>query len=103
MASILQDLGILEAVAGDIAAFAAGQPVAQVIDGYGVSVQVLPNGAVPPFTVISGGFFQILLAALGLAGEFAAGTPISLAIKENKTWYGITLTPKLAVGPTTAA
>jgi len=94
MASILQDLGILEQVAGDIAGFAAGQPITQTIDGYGVSVQVLPNGPVAPFTAISGGFFQILFAALGLAGEFAAGTPINLAIKENKTWYGVTLTPK---------
>jgi hypothetical protein len=100
MASLLQDLGIIETVAGDIAEFAAGQPVSQVVDGYGVTVQVLPNGPTPPFTAIGGGFFAILLAAIGLAGEFAAGTPINLAIKENKTWYGVTLTPKV---PTLAA
>ena len=94
MASLLQDLGIIETVAGDIAGFAAGQPVAQTIDGYGVSVQVLPNGPASPFTEITGGFLQILLAAIGLAGEFAAGTPIQLAVKENRTWYGVTLTPK---------
>lgn len=94
MASLLQDLGIIETVAGDIAGFAAGQPVASTIDGYGVAVQVLPNGPAAPYTEITGGLLQILLAAIGLAGEFAAGAPISLAIKENKTWYGVTLTPK---------
>ena len=94
MASILQDLGILETVAGDIAGFSAGQPVASSIDGYGESVQVLPNGPAAPFTEITGSFLQMLLAAIGLAGEFAAGTPIQLAVKENKTWYGVTLTPK---------
>lgn len=94
MASLLQDLGIIETVAGDIAGFAAGQPVASEIDGYGVSVQVLANGPTPPFTAISGGFIAELIAAIGLAGEFAAGVPVSIAIKENKTWYGVTLTPK---------
>ena len=96
MASIIQDLGIVEVVLGDVADFAAGQPVNASVDGYGISVQVLPNGPTPPFTAISGGIFGIILAVLGLAGEFAAGAPISLAVKENKTWYGVTLTPKTA-------
>ena len=100
MSSILQDLGIVEEVLGDIASFASGNPIAATISGYAVSVQVLPNGPAAPFTEITGGIFQILLAALGLAGEFAAGTPIQLAVKENKTWYGVTLSPKV---PTPAA
>jgi len=94
MASLLQDLGIVEEVLGDVASFAAGQPIATTLDGYGVTVQVLPNGPTPPFTAISGGWLAILLAALGLAGEFAAGAPINLAVKENVTWYGVTLTSK---------
>jgi hypothetical protein len=103
MSSLIQDLGIVETVLGDVAEFAAGQPVNASIDGYAVSVQVLPNGPAAPFTAISGGIFGIILAVLGLAGEFAAGTPVSLAIKENKTWYGVTLTPKAAPVPTPAA
>lgn len=94
MPSLLQDLGIIETVAGDLAAFAAGQPVASTIDGYGVSVQVLPNGPAAPYTTISGGFLAELLGAISLAAEFAAGAPVSIAIKENKTWYGVSLTPK---------
>lgn len=92
MASILQDLGIVETVLGDVAAFAAGNPVATTVDGYDVSVKVLTGGPVAPFQTISGGIFGIILAALELAGEFAAGSPISLAIKENNTWYGLSLT-----------
>lgn len=101
MASLLQDLGIIETVAGDIAGFAAGAPVASTIDGYGVSVQVLPNGPAAPYTEITGTFLQELLAAIGLAGEFAAGTPVQIAVKENKTWYGVTLTPKPPTAPAT--
>ena len=96
MPSLLQDLGIVEEVAGDVAGFAAGQPITSAIDGYGVSVQVLANGPTPPFTAIAGGFLAELLGAIGLAGEFAAGQPVSIAVKENKTWYGVTLTPKAA-------
>jgi len=51
MASLLQDLGIVEEVLGDVASFAAGQPIATTLDGYGVTVQVLPNGPTPPFTI----------------------------------------------------
>jgi hypothetical protein len=64
------------------------------IDGYGVSVQVLPNGPAAPYTEITGSFLQELLAAISLAAEFAAGTAVQIAVKENKTWYGVTLTPK---------
>lgn len=96
MPSLIQDLGIVEQALGDVAAFAAGQPVAATIDGYGVSVVVLPNGPVAPYQTISGGIFQIILVVLGLASEFAAGVPIQLAVRENKTWYGVTLAPKVA-------
>ncbi len=91
--TILQDLGIVETVVGDIAAFAAGQPVAATIDGYAVKVQFLPAGPVAPFTEFTGGVFAMLLTAMTLAGSFAAGSSISIAIKENKSWYGVTLTP----------
>jgi hypothetical protein len=93
--SLLQDLGVVETVLGDVSAFAAGKPVNGSIDGYAVSVVVLPEPAAP-YTVIGGGFFAILTAALGLAAEFAAGTPIQIAVKENVTWYGVTLSPKAA-------
>lgn len=93
MPSLLQDLGVVEAVVGDVAAFAAGQPVTTAIDGYGVSVQVLPTGPVAPYTVVSGSIFSIIFVVLGLVSEFSAGASISLAIRENVTWYGVTLTP----------
>ena len=96
MPSIIQDLGVVEEVLGDIASFASGNPIAATISGYAVSVQVLPNGPVAPFTEITGGIFQIIIAVIGLVGEFSAGAPINLAVKENKTWYGVTLTPKPA-------
>lgn len=99
MPSIIQDLGIVETVLGDIAGFAAGNPVAATIDGYGVSVVVLAGGPVAPYTEITGSFFSILFAVLGLAAEFQAGTPITIAVKENKTWYGVTLTPKATPAP----
>ena len=92
--SILQDLGIVEEVLADVAGFAAGKPIGTTIDGYGISVVVLTGGPVAPYQTISGGIFQIIMAVLGLAGEFAAGVPIQLAVKENVTWYGVTLTPK---------
>ena len=94
MASIIQDLGIVEEVLADVAGFAAGKPIGTTIDGYGISVVVLTGGPVAPYQTISGGIFQIIMAVLGLAGEFAAGVPIQLAVKENVTWYGVTLTPK---------
>jgi hypothetical protein len=97
MPSIIQDLGIVETVLGDVASFAAGNPVAASIDGYGVSVQVLPDGPAAPYVVIEGSIFQILLAVIGLVGAFSAGAPIQLAVHENKTWYGVTLTPKVAL------
>ena len=99
MSSIIQDLGIVETVLGDVAAFAAGQPVNASIDGYAVSVAVLPNGPVPPYQTISGGFFAIVVAVLSLASEFAAGTPISLAVKEANTWYGVTLAKATPAAP----
>lgn len=102
MSSLLQDLGIVETVVGDVAAFAAGQPVNTAIDGYGVSVLVLANGPVEPYTVVSGSIFSIILVVLGLVSEFSAGAPISLAIKENVTWYGVTLTPTVKANPTPA-
>lgn len=101
MSSIIQDLGIVETVLGDVAGFAAGNPVAASIDGYGVSIQVLPNGPAAPYTEITGSIFAIILAVIGLAGSFAAGAPVQVAVKENKTWYGVTLTPK-ATAVTTA-
>jgi hypothetical protein len=61
-------------------------------------VQVLPNGPAAPFTQISGGIFEIILAVVALAGEFSAGAPISIAVKENKTWYGVSLTRPAPAG-----
>lgn len=102
MASILQDLGLVEAALGDVSAFASGQPISTTKtignSNYTASVVVLPNGPIAPYQELGGGFFAILEAVLGLGGEFAAGAPVNLAIKENKTWYGLTLSqaPKAA-------
>jgi hypothetical protein len=102
MASILQDLGLVETALGDVAAFAAGEPISTTKlignTNYTASVVVLPNGPAAPYQDIGGGFFAILEAVLGDVGAFSAGAPVSIAVKENKTWYGLTLAaaPKAA-------
>jgi hypothetical protein len=90
--SIIQDLGIVEEVLGDIASFAAGQPVNASIDGYNVTVVVLPNGPESPYVTIGGSILSIIGAVLLEYEAFSTGAPISLAVKENKTWYGLNLT-----------
>lgn len=91
--NIIQELGLVETVLGDVASFAAGQPIsAKVPDTpYNASVQVLPNGPVAPYQELSGSIFSIIGTVLADAAAFAAGSPVSLAVKENKTWYGLTL------------
>ena len=92
MATIVQDLDILELVLGDIAAFAAGKPVTQSIteggSTYSVTVQVLPSGPVAPFQTFSGGFLAILSMILVDFASFSAGQPIQIAEKIGATWYG---------------
>jgi hypothetical protein len=102
MASILQDLGIVEVVLADLPAFAAGQPIDTTISGYNVSVVHLPNGPTPPYVAITGSFFSMLIAVLGEYEAFAAGAPVSIAAKEGNTWYGITLTKPGPVAATPA-
>lgn len=91
MASLLQELGVLDTVVSDLAAFAAGEPIPANIDGYDATVVHLPNGPVAPYITISGSFLSILLTALTEYATFASGQPIYLAIKEGNTWYGLTL------------
>lgn len=90
MASIGQDLTILETILADVAAFAAGQPVSQTTDGYTVTIAKIA-GPGAPYTTISGSIFAIILAVFGLYEEFASGVPIQLAVKEGTSWYGVTL------------
>jgi len=102
MASILQDLGLVETAFGDVAAFAAGEPISTTKtignSNYTAQIVVLPNGPVAPYQDIGGGFFGILEAVFGDVAAFAAGAPVAIAVKENKTWYGLTLSalPKAA-------
>lgn len=104
MPSLLEDLGIVETALGDIASFAAGSPINAKVDGYALSVQVLPTGPTPPYQTISGSTMQILFTVLALASEFSAGAPIALAVKENVTWYGVTIAKPIATGlPSTSA
>ena len=98
MASFLQDIGLLEAVLADVAGFAAGQPVSTTAtigaDLYDISIVLLPAGPAAPYQEISGSFWSIIVAALSYAATIAAGGTLQLAIKENKTWYGVTLSAK---------
>lgn len=97
MPSLLQDLGLVETALGDLAAFAAGQPITSPAvtvgaDKYDVSVVHLPGGADVSYQTIGGGFFAILGFAIEDAAAIAAGQPVKIAVKEGNTWYGVTLT-----------
>jgi hypothetical protein len=98
MASFLQDIGLLEAVLADVEAFASGSAVATSVtvgaDLYDVSVILLPTGPVAPYAEISGSFWSIIVAALSYAATIATGGTLQLAVKENRTWYGVTLSAK---------
>ena len=95
MASILQDLELVEVALGDLAAFAAGSPISAspTIGGEKVSVAVvhLPNGPAAPYQVISGSVLAILGTALAIGATFSAGEPVQVATKEGNTWYGLTV------------
>jgi hypothetical protein len=95
MASILQDLELFEAIAGDVVAFAAGNPVTTTRrfgnTTYSISVVVLPGGPVAPYQVFTGSFFSILGLVLEDAAGISAGQPIQVAEKVNHTWYGTTV------------
>ncbi len=95
MASILQDLEIVELILSDIAEVAAGKTVTQTqtvgSSEVTVSIVVLPNGpAGTPYQVIGGGFFAIFLAVLADAAAIASGAPVQIAEKLGNTWYGST-------------
>jgi hypothetical protein len=102
VASILQDLNLFETILGDVAAFAAGQPVSTTAtvgsETYSVSVTHLPNGPVAPYQVIAGNFFAVLGMVLADAAAISAGAPLNIAEKIGNTWYGTALTvvPKAA-------
>ena len=88
MASIIQDLGIVEEVLADVAAFAAGQPINASVDGYSVSVQVLPNGPVAPFTVISGGISRLSWQCSGSRASSQPGSPSTSPSRKIKRGTG---------------
>lgn len=98
--TLIQDLGLVEAVLGDVVAFAGGQPVSATLEGYDVALQVLPSGPVAPYITLSGSILSIIGVVLTEYVAFSSGAPVSLAIKEGNTWYGLTLSkPALAVAP----
>jgi hypothetical protein len=95
MASLLQDLQIVELILGDIADVAAGKTVTQTQTIGSVvvtaAVVVLPNGpAGTPYQVISGNFWGILMAVFADAAAIASGAPVQIAEKIGNTWYGST-------------
>jgi hypothetical protein len=94
--TLMQELGLVETVAGDIAAFAAGQPVSasKAISGtnYSASVVLLGASATPDYQVFSGSFLSIIGLVLADAAAFAAGAPLKIAEKIGNTWYGLSLT-----------
>jgi hypothetical protein len=99
MPSIIQDVAILESVAGDIAAFAAGGAVTAKVDGYDVSVKLLAGGPNPQYQAITGSFFQILEIAFADYETFASGGTISIAEKLGNTWYGIEFSKPVTAAP----
>ncbi len=97
--TLLQEIGAGEQILGDVAAFAAGQPVngSAVIGGKKVNVAVVNLGTTPPaadsgYTVFTGGWLQSLITGITLGSEVAAGAPVKVAEKIGNTWYGETVT-----------
>jgi hypothetical protein len=95
MASILQDLGIVELILGDIAAVAAGKTVTQTetvgSDVVTASIVVLPNGPTgSAYQVFDGSFWNILILLFSDAAAIASGAPVMIAEKLGNTWYGAT-------------
>jgi hypothetical protein len=95
VASLIQDLEIVELILGDIAAVAGGKQVSQtqtigsvVVT---VGVVVLPNGPTGTgYQVIEGNFWSILMAVFADAAAIASGAPVMIAEKIGNTWYGST-------------
>lgn len=97
MATLIQDLELFETIAGDVVAFASGQPVStsKTIGSttYGVSVVVLPQGPTgTQYQVFTGSVLSILGLVLQDAAEISGGLPVQIAEKIGNTWYGSTLT-----------
>ena len=105
MASILEDLTLVETILGDVAGFAAGTPVAisRTIgpDTFNISVQALPGGPVAPFQSIEGNLFAILGAVLTDYEAIVSGAPVALAAKVKESWYGVTVTMQMKTAPQT--
>ena len=91
MPTFSQDLTLLETVLADVEAFAAGQAATATVDGYSLSIQKIA-GPTAPYTVLSGSVFSIILGVFALYEQLATGAPIQVAVKENNSWYGVTLT-----------
>lgn len=89
--TIVQDLGLVETVLGDVVAFASGQPVKTEISGWDVELKVLTAGPTAPYTELSGGIVPIIDFVFTEYVSFSAGQPVQIAVKENKTWYGLSL------------
>lgn len=93
--NIFEDLQLANAIVGDLAAFAAGKPIAatQNVAGKTFSFEVvhLPDGPVAPYQSIGGNILMIFLTVMADAQAISAGAPVSLAIKEGVTWYGVTV------------
>lgn len=94
--TFLQEVGLLEVVAGDVVAFAAGSSVSKTqkigSSNVTVSAQILPNGPTPDYQVFTGSFFSILGLALADLAAVQAGSPIKIAEKIGNHWYGESVT-----------
>ncbi|MBD5635728.1 MAG: hypothetical protein IAI49_14750 [Candidatus Eremiobacteraeota bacterium] len=96
--NILQDLQLIEAIAGDAVEFAAGKPVSTVqtiaSTSYTAEATLLPSGPTgTPYQVFTGeGFLALLSLAFEDYAAFSAGAPVQIAVKTGNTWVGVSLT-----------
>ncbi len=95
--TILQDIGVIDEGLNEIVEFADGQATTLPAIHAGAKTYTLTaqkfGASQPPatYTVFTGSVFNIIALALLDASEFAAGVPLSLALKVGTTWYGITI------------
>ena len=100
MASLLQDLEILDEVGTELVEFAEGQPVSanKTIGKVTIDAQFVKLGATPDpsYQEFSGSFFNIVGLVLTDATAIAAGQPVKIQEKVGNTWYGETFTVTIA-------
>jgi hypothetical protein len=96
MASLIQDLELIEIITGDIVEFAAGKTVSRTekigANTFTISAQVLANGTTGTnFQVFNGSFLNIISLVFADYAALSAGMPVQVAEKLGNTWYGISV------------